>query len=190
MHLPSSSGSVPKPMSSHPGTNSPSESSILQLSISISTSLSRHLCNLCDYFSTSSAGYRKFACLELIYQIMDVTPNDQLEKISPLFWNCLLETSLSSKSSSIYSVLFYRILYLLVARGSVALVRSALVRPKVIARLIDSYENNQLRCDLDAFVLLLFNFLRLTADARGPRDYLSQILRSNHKYHGFLSQLR
>ncbi|KNE71537.1 hypothetical protein AMAG_20383 [Allomyces macrogynus ATCC 38327] len=141
--------SIPKPPSTLP-TFTATDSALFHVSKSLATALIPHLGLLArTLISPSSTTFME--SLELVQHVVLLADASTLESaISPDVWRSVADTMLRTHRSGIYWAVYYRILHYVLATGSQTLIRHAMVKPKLLLRLIAEYVSG----DADAPVCL------------------------------------
>ncbi|KAJ3372928.1 hypothetical protein GGF31_001465 [Allomyces arbusculus] len=203
---------IPKPPTTMSSSFGQGDSSLTILAASIAHSLVPALSILTDYVARCPAlsSTQHLTALELLLPVMNAASTQDLERhVAAAFWHHLAETALVTCPTAVILAVYYRLIHGLLGRGSVALVRAALVKPKVMLRLIGYYISGTAhvipvrdldpaalpppprpRTDLHAYALLILNLVRLTAAARGPQSYLGQVWAAHGWYAAFEPILR
>ncbi|KAJ3369858.1 hypothetical protein GGF31_004931 [Allomyces arbusculus] len=268
--------SIPKPPSTLP-TFTATDSALFHVSKSLAQALIPELGLLArTLIAPSSTTFME--SLELVQHVVLLADAATLESaISPDIWRSVADMMLRTHRSGIYWAVYYRILHYVLATGSQTLIRHAMVKPKLLLRLIAEYvsgeadapvclppptptasvgpaprarrrtqsmtksastsmpprprrmsafasasterlgavpenrvpatavtpasssiglappegagANVRRSADVHAYAVVILNLVRLTADARGHDDYLSQLMTSHPAYQAFMPVL-
>ncbi|KNE59566.1 hypothetical protein AMAG_03829 [Allomyces macrogynus ATCC 38327] len=133
---------IPKPPTTMSSSFGQGDSSLTILAASIAHSLVPALSILTDYVTRCPAlsSSQHLTALELLLLVMNAATTQDLERhVSAAFWHHLADTALVTCPTAVILAVYYRLIHGLLGRGSVALVRAALIKPKVMLRLIGYY---------------------------------------------------
>ncbi|CAO3612715.1 unnamed protein product [Cunninghamella echinulata] len=178
----------------------PIQGPIYSISMKCQAMLSNYIPKLCSVISNDrrSVASKKLPLnvsdLELLEVIYLTLPNISdkltiLDEIPSKFWKIIVNSFFEKTASTIYHTLFYRIFCLVINMHYDPLVHVLIRRQKLIARLIDVYEDKSQRVDTRGHVLLILNYLRLMTDAE-PTGLLHRIIIDHPRYQQFLPKLR
>ncbi|KAI8341465.1 hypothetical protein BC941DRAFT_510669 [Chlamydoabsidia padenii] len=173
---------------------------LYSISINCQEMLSNHIPGLCSVISDDRHSVSSeqlpltvydMDLLDIIYLTLPNTRDkvDLLDTIPTAFWRIVVNSFFEKSSSSIYHTLFFRIFCLALGLRNERLTVALVQRQKLVTRLINAYEDKKKQSDTRGFILLMLNYIRLSADA-DPTGTLHRLISDHPRYLKFLPTLR
>jgi len=146
-------------------------------------------------FSTYRVGSRftvpRVHLLEVLTELVLQNPQEVLDAFTPPLWKVLADWLFEHRFNNIYHELFHRIFRSVIKINHVESMKGLMSKNKFITRMIEHYRaTNSQDSGLRSYIILMANYVRLTADAQPSAEYLKSFLNSHSQWKEFVPLLK
>jgi hypothetical protein len=128
---------------------------------------------------------------EVFVELAQRNPQEVLDSCTVPLWKVLSEWLFEHRFNNIYHDLFYRLFRAVVKINHTESLKTLLSKQKFLTRMIEHYRSTtSTDSGLRGYIILMANYMRLTADTQPPSEYLRSFLVSHTNWKEFLPLLR
>jgi hypothetical protein len=127
----------------------------------------------------------------VLAELTQQSPQEVLDSFSAPLWKVLSDWLFEHRFNNIYHDLFYKLFRTVIRINHVESMKALFSKHKFITRMIEHYKTTSSKdSGLRSYIILMGNYVRLTADAQPPSEYLKSFLISHIQWKEFVPLLK
>lgn len=129
--------------------------------------------------------------LEVLAELTQQNPQEVLDSFTAPLWKVLSDWLFEHRFNNIYHDLFHKLFRTVIKINHVESMKGLFSKHKFITRMIEHYKASTSKdSGLRSYIILMGNYVRLTADAQPPSEYLKSFLVSHVQWKEFVPLLK
>lgn len=129
--------------------------------------------------------------LEVLAELTQQNPQEVLDSFTAPLWKVLSDWLFEHRFNNIYHDLFHKLFRTVIRINHVESMKALFSKHKFITRMIEHYKTTSSKdSGLRSYIILMGNYVRLTADAQPPSEYLKSFLTSHVQWKEFVPLLK